>query len=72
MPKLWFYLVDIINSSITCAKISHLHSKYTLMYTKKADYCKVNTSQNKANPWSIKSSHYSSTYTSNNFTIPQE
>ena len=51
---------------------SHLHWKYTVIYANGADYFKVNTSQNKANTWSIKSSHYSSTYTSTNVKDPQE
>ena len=72
MPKFWFHLGDIIHSSISFAKINHLHLNYCVIYTKGGDYCKVSTSQNKANPWSIKSSHYSITYTSTNVKVPQE
>ena len=72
MPKFWFHLGEIINSSITFSKINHLHWNYNVAYTKGGDYCKVSTSQNKADPWSIKISHYSITYTSKNLKVTQE
>ena len=61
MPKFWFHLGAIIHSSISFAKINHLHLNYCVIYAKGGDYCKVSTSQNKANLWSIKSLHYSIT-----------
>ena len=62
----------IVHGQIKEKITSNKPGKYTVIYKNGVDDCKVRSSQNKANPWSIKSSHYSSTYTSPNFKTPQE
>ena len=62
----------IVHGQIRKKITSNKPGKYTVIYTKRSDYCKVNTSQNKANPWSIKSLHYNSAHAYPHFKIRQE
>ena len=66
------YILNLLRESgRVLIKTSNIPGKYTVIYTNGADYFKVKAIQNKANPYSIKISHYSSTYSSTNFKIHQ-